>query len=354
VPANDNAWEQQANLISAAHAAASWARARRAQWTGAPETTPAPSDAAPATEIALDADPVPVPPAVEYLPEPVATAQSPVFRTPDIKTAASAATRTLEIAAPLVPWLIRGAIAAAVLTAAVVGGRYVWSILPSFPSASTTAKVESKPAKAATPGSGPGTLHVTTTPPGAQVSVDGKPRGVTPLTLADLSVGHHEVVLKGEGGTLQRTVTIAANQTATIDEGIFSGFVAVYTPFDVTITEGGRVLTADDRHQIMLPAGIHELRMTNRALAYVTTHKVEIKPGETTNLQLTPEPSTVTVTATSAAEVWLDGTRLGDTPLNGAAVPLGEHEIVVRRSSGGERRFTVTVGAKPFTLNVEF
>jgi hypothetical protein len=149
-------------------------------------------------------------------------------------------------------------------------------------------------------------------------------------------------------------VTIAANQTATIDEGIFSGFVTIYTPFDVTITEGGRVLTADDRHQIMLPAGTHELRMTNRALAYEATRKVDIKPGEATNLQLTPEPSTITVTATTAAEVWLDGTRLGDTPLSGAPVPLGEHEIVVRRSSGGERRFTVTVGAKPFTLNVEF
>jgi hypothetical protein len=353
VPANDNAWEQQANLISAAHAAASWARARRAQWTGAPQPTPAPVETVPVTEFALDRDPA-VPAAVEYLPEPVAPVQSPVFRTPDLKTAASAAARTLELAAPLVPWLIRGAIAAAVLTAAVVGGRYVWSVLPSFSSVSTTAKVEPKPAKPVSPGSGPGTLHVTTTPPGAQVSVDGKPRGVTPLTLADLSVGRHEVVLKGEGGTLQRTVTIAANQTATIDEGIFSGFVTIYTPFDVTITEGGRVLTADDRHQIMLPAGTHELRMTNRALAYEATRKVDIKPGEATNLQLTPEPSTITVTATTAAEVWLDGTRLGDTPLSGAPVPLGEHEIVVRRSSGGERRFTVTVGAKPFTLNVEF
>jgi hypothetical protein len=354
VPAKDNAWEQQANLIAAAHAAASWARARRAQWTSAPETTLTPLEAAPASDLALHREIAPEPPAVEYLPEPIAPTQPPVFRTPDTETAASISARALELAAPLVPWLIRGAIAAAVLTAAVVGGRYVWSILPSFPTASRTVRVEPKPAKAASTGSGPGTLQVTTTPPGARVTVDGKARGVTPLTLSDLSPGRHEVVLKGEDGTLQRTVTIAANQTATIDEGIFSGFVTVYAPFDVTITEGGRVLRADDRHQIMLPSGTHDLRMTNRALAYDVTRKVDIKPGEATNLQLTPEPSTITVTATSVAEVWVDGTRLGDTPLNGAPVPIGEHEIVVRRSSGGERRFTVTVGAKPFTLNVEF
>jgi hypothetical protein len=104
----------------------------------------------------------------------------------------------------------------------------------------------------------------------------------------------------------------------------------------------------------MLPSGAHELRFSNRALAYDVTRKVDVKPGEATNLQLTPEPSSITVTATSPAEVWLDGTRLGDTPLNNASVSIGEHDIVVRRQAGGERRFTITVGAKPYTLNVEF
>jgi hypothetical protein len=72
------------------------------------------------------------------------------------------------------------------------------------------------------------------------------------------------------------------------------------------------------------------------------------------NLQLTPDPSALTVTATEAAEVWVDGTRLGDTPLNAAPVPLGIHDIVVKRAGGGERRFTVTVGTKPVTLNAAF
>jgi hypothetical protein len=46
VPANDNAWDQQAGLISAAHAAASWARARRAQWAAVqPAVAVAPEEA---------------------------------------------------------------------------------------------------------------------------------------------------------------------------------------------------------------------------------------------------------------------------------------------------------------------
>jgi len=52
--------------------------------------------------------------------------------------------------------------------------------------------------------------------------------------------------------------------------------------------------------------------------------------------------------------VWLDGTRLGQTPLNAAPVALGIHDIVVKRAAGGERRYTVTIGAKPVILKVDF
>jgi len=40
--------------------------------------------------------------------------------------------------------------------------------------------------------------------------------------------------------------------------------------------------------------------------------------------------------------------------LNAASVQLGSHEVIVRRAAGGERRFTITIGVKPFTLNAEF
>ena len=199
-----------------------------------------------------------------------------------------------------------------------------------------------------------GGLHVSSTPAGAKVVVDAKVRGVTPLTLTDLTPGRHEVVLESDAGTVHRTVRVAANQTAEMNESIFSGWLVVYAPFEVVILEGGRVLQPDGRNQIMLPPGTHELRVTNRALAYEAVRQVEVKPGEGTTLRLIPPASTLTVTASEAAEVWLDGARVGDTPLNGAPVPLGTHELVVRRGAGGERRYTVTIGANPFNLNVDF
>jgi hypothetical protein len=335
VPTDDTALGPQDSLISAAHAAASWARARRANWTSAPvafETVPDPLVARP-----LVSDPG-VPAAVIEAPAPADAVQTP-------------AKPRLALGAPP-RWLMQGALAAALLAALVVGGRFLWNAMPASPARTAVvepAKVTPKAAASAT-----GSLRVTSTPSGARVLVDGKPRGVTPLNLTDVSPGRHDVVLQSDAGSVKRTVTVSTTAATAIDEAIFSGFVTVYAPFDVTVSEKGRVIRADDRQQIMLAPGVHELRVFNRALAYDVIRRVEVRPGEAVNLQLTPDPSTLTVTATEAAEVWVDGTRLGDTPLNAAPIPLGIHDIVVKRAGGGERRFTVTVGTKPVTLNAAF
>ena len=327
MPANDKALDPQDGVIAAAHAAASWARARRAAWTSAPlavETVPVPG--------------IPVP-----------SVPAPSVTSPEIAAPQAAATpRRRAVASPLLRRLARGTIAGALAAAAVVGGRSLWRALPALP-AETSAPEPTVPAA----GKATGSLHVISTPAGARVVVDGRTRGVTPVDLTDLSPGRHEVALQSDAGSVKRTVTVAANATVTLEEAIFSGFVTVYAPFDVTVSEGGRVLRADDRQQIMLPPGAHDLRISNRALDYEVVRRVEIKPGEATTLQLAPAPSPLTVTAAEAAEVWLDGTRLGETPLT-AAVPLGIHEVLVKRAAGGERRYTVTIGARPVTLTVDF
>ena len=238
-------------------------------------------------------------------------------------------------------------------SAAFVGLRYLLKTVPDL--TTRTAVVEPAAVRPSAAGrKATGGLHVGSTPAGAKVIVDAKARGVTPLTLTDLTPGRHEVVLESDAGTVHRTVRVAANETAEMNESIFSGWLVVYAPFEVVIVEGGRVLQPDGRNQIMLPPGIHELRLTNRPLAYEAVRQVEVKPGEGTALRLIPPSSTLTVTASEAAEVWLDGARVGETPLIAAPVPLGTHEVVVKREAGGERRFTVTIGTSPFTLDVDF
>ena len=49
--------------------------------------------------------------------------------------------------------------------------------------------------KAAAPVAALGQVSVTTDPPGARVAVDGRPRGVSPLTVADLTADQHKVTV---------------------------------------------------------------------------------------------------------------------------------------------------------------
>ena len=387
-------------LIGGAEAAASWARARRAKWTSqpleVPEATPAdepvefefefeaqspPPPSQPTTEAPRSqapAPPAPIPPpqvSASPTPRPTSTvvpsivAPSPVVieplsasvhetipDSPHIQAPAAAPlkARTSRVRAPMPPWVPVVGIGAALGIVAVAVAPYALSSLSNSRSSETPAVVERRdepPAVVRKPSS---TLSVTSTPPGARVVVDGKPRGVTPLQLADVSPGRHEVVLTGDAGEVRRTITVAAGRTATVDEAIFSGWVAVYSPFEITVAEGGRVLRPDDRSQIMLPPGAHTLRFVNRSLGYDESRRIDVKPGEGTPIRLTPEPSKLTVTTTEPAEVWIDGTRAGDAPLSGVAVTLGTHEIVVRRAVGGERRFTVSIGVAPYQLHVDF
>jgi hypothetical protein len=65
------------------------------------------------------------------------------------------------------------------------------------------------------PASGYGSLAVNTSPPGAQVYVDGALKGITPTTIPGLSPGTHAIILKMDGfQDLVTTITITSGQTA--------------------------------------------------------------------------------------------------------------------------------------------
>jgi hypothetical protein len=54
------------------------------------------------------------------------------------------------------------------------------------------------------------------------------------------------------------------------------------------------------------------------------------------------------------ADVWIDGERIGETPIGNVAVPIGPHEVVFRHPELGEHvvRATVTLTA-PTRLSVD-
>jgi hypothetical protein len=263
-------------------------------------------------------------------------------------------TSPLTAILPFFPRIAAGVIALVVL---VVGGRYVIGKVTTWrasaPAASGSAPARTTSATTST-GKAAGVLRVTSTPPGAEVVLDGKSRGVTPLSLDDVPAGTHNLEIVSSEGTVHRTVTVSADHPVDVVESIFAGWLAVRAPFDLSVTEGPRALRADDRGQILLPPGRHDIRVVNRTVGYDQVHQVEVRPGEIARLDIALPRSTLSVTSSEPAEVFVDGVRVGETPLSDAAIDVGTREIVVKRTSGGERRFTATVTTKPYTLNVDF
>jgi hypothetical protein len=199
-----------------------------------------------------------------------------------------------------------------------------------------------------------GRLAITTQPPGAHVSIDGKAAGDTPLTLDTVRPGRHVITLTGaSGASAKRTVRVEAGQTVAIDLPLFSGFAAISAPFVIEVSENGKSLgTSDD--QILLSPGTHALRLANKELGYVATQNVEIQPGEVTRLALDPR-GRANINAAPWAEVWIDGEKAGETPMANVAIRLGIREIVFKNPQFGERKVTTTItGTAPATISVDF
>ena len=62
----------------------------------------------------------------------------------------------------------------------------------------------------------------------------------------------------------------------------------------------------------------------------------------------------VVLNAAPWAEVWVDGDKVGETPIGSVQVSIGPHEVVFRHPQFGEKRQAVSVTLKaPVRLSVD-
>ena len=206
-----------------------------------------------------------------------------------------------------------------------------------------------------------GQLQVKTEPAGARVTVDGQLRGSSPVTITDLPPGDHEVLLESDLGSVRQRVTIEAATTASLvvpmtapANAPLSGWVSISTPVEVQLFEQGRLLGTSQSDRIMVAAGRHDIDMVNETLGYRETRTVQVAPGRVAPIVLELPKGTLALNAIPWAEVWIDGERVGETPIGNLAVAIGPHEIVFRNPELGEQRHAITVtAAGPARLSVD-
>jgi hypothetical protein len=194
-------------------------------------------------------------------------------------------------------------------------------------------------------------LSVITEPPGARVTIDGEARGVSPITVGELTAARHSVVVTGASGPVERIVTTEAGTTMSVvfallkASGLEVGWLAVAAPFEVTVLERADVVGTSASSRIMIPAGRHELDLVNESLAYQDHRRVDIGSGKTASIRVDAR-APLSANARPWADVVIDGTPVGQTPIANVLLPLGPHQVVFRHPELGERRQNVVVTAR--------
>ena len=104
----------------------------------------------------------------------------------------------------------------------------------------------------------------------------------------------------------------------------------------------------------MLAAGRHELELVNQPLAFRATRVVQVPPGKVATLPIELPNGVINLNATPWAEVWIDGNRVGETPIGNLTISIGPHEIVFKHPQFGEKRQAVSVTlAAPMRLSMD-
>jgi hypothetical protein len=81
---------------------------------------------------------------------------------------------------------------------------------------------------------------------------------------------------------------------------------------------------------------------------------VTVPPGKVATIAADLPNGAVNLNASPWAEVWIDGQRVGETPIGNLSVPVGPHEVVFKHPQFGEKRHAIAVTlSAPVRLSVD-
>lgn len=195
-----------------------------------------------------------------------------------------------------------------------------------------------------------GSARIQSVPSSADVYIDGLYRGATPVTVGNLGVGTHNVLLRRAGfqeysttiqvsagsiSEIRPTLTPLPSTTGSVDVISYPAGASVY----VDEVYYGQTNTWDALDIPNIAPGDHSCKLTlGGYYDYVTT--VTVTAGRTTNVVATlkdlptsnPNGQVAVVSAPSGAAVYIDNVYRGITPLTVRDVPKNSHNVLIRQA----------------------
>jgi hypothetical protein len=201
--------------------------------------------------------------------------------------------------------------------------------------------------------------------PGTHVLIDGAARGSAPMTIGDLKPGDHELVLQSRTGEIRQRVVVQAGVTTPVRLPVApvapappspapvpvpdQGWVTVAVPFEMQVLADGQALGTTATRRLPLAPGRHQLEIVSETLAFRTSATVDIVAGREARVPVQLPKAPVAINAIPWAEVWIDGEKVGETPIGSMNLAIGPHEIVFKHPEFSEQRHAVSVPAGGLT-----
>jgi len=197
-----------------------------------------------------------------------------------------------------------------------------------------------------------GSLSLTSIPPEATVLVNGRERGKTPLTVQNLKVGEHTVKFTlSEHFSSEEQVNITADEITKLNStlrGKPGSLLVESTPANASVYVDGELKGRSGEWLYGIEAGKRTVRVSRDG--YKTASRpIDIPPNGQETLSVTlpklpPKTGHIIFSSRPAdAEIYIDGEKIGTTPMTLKNQPIGVYEVEIKASKHKVWRGNVTV-----------
>jgi formylglycine-generating enzyme required for sulfatase activity/serine/threonine protein kinase len=193
-----------------------------------------------------------------------------------------------------------------------------------------------------------GSLKIETTPDGAQVSIDGKNVGQTPLQLNEVKRGKVKISIDKEGFDVwEHEIMVEASKVSEVNAVLVSSFGSL----KVETTPDGAQVYIDGKNVGQTPLQLNEVKRGKvKIIVYkkgfdVWEQEIMIEPSKVSevNAVLVSSFGSLKVETTpDGAQVYIDGKKQGESPLELKELKKGSHEVVFKKE-----------GYKDFSQSIE-
>jgi len=191
-----------------------------------------------------------------------------------------------------------------------------------------------------------GEIRISSTPSGAKVSLNGNYMGRdTPSLLSGLAPGTYTVNLEKEGyKAWEKEVVVRASETSDLPEVelqmAFGKLNLSSSPW-ADVYHAGKKLGTTPLAEIRFQEGTHRLVLRNPLLNIEKTITVKIVADKNEKMSIDMMEGIrgqLKINVRPWADVYIDGKRMGSTPLKPLELTVGEHTVLVKNEKLAEER----------------